>query len=135
MSHPQIPPKSKFFMYDMEGWNFMIDPVGRWIDGNKPCYVMLEMFPLEWAPYIACVAEVEWRKRADQWHELWSRVADRYLMSRNGTSRWHRQTLQYQLDRAVKQQQRCHEIADAWRAWGTKDGIWDAALAEKSNGH
>lgn len=108
-THPPIPPKSKRFE-EVGG------PLAVLFHGGHSWGDYLH-HPNRYAAYrdiIAAVAEVEWRKQAERWHQVWSRAADRYLAD---TKNQHRLR---QMNRADANMEKCFDIAREWRAWGER---------------
>ena len=78
MSHPPIPPKSRYFEWNEEDqeWDFIYHEYQM----NEPHehHIGLDWLLADWdIPYIAAVAEVEWLKRADRWQEVSQRSYER----------------------------------------------------------
>lgn len=67
---------------------------------------------------VACIAEVEWRKRAARWNALAERLMGRMLKRRNGTTGHLRSILRPRRDAYWECQDKALEIAEQWRAWG-----------------
>lgn len=129
-NHPNIPPKSKaFFLCDRnETWCFDCPD-----ELSDICYgIYLDEATKYERFIIACVAECEWRKRAERADKICKfyfevrRKGVGFGLYPNDFEQWSDRA---KWERAHNELQKANEAIDAWRAWGS-GGIWDAALAQ-----
>lgn len=113
MSHPPIPPKSKYFLVSYNGefyFRFVLD-----------CgFAIKESMTLHKGDrgVIAAVAEVEFRMRAERWDGLKSKADSRHTyavfnLSEDVCEFWRLRTKKY-----LSQQCICERAAFDWRVWG-----------------
>ena len=114
MSHPPIPKCKWFVKTDGGTWALTYRDATGCIDD----FINIE--PIEelgWIPdasiryFAACVAECEWRKRADRY----SKVAAHFQSLFTGATRADRKTTRM---KAIYQMAACRRTAEEWRAWG-----------------
>lgn len=65
---------------------------------------------------IAAVAEVEWRKRAERWRELYRKIIEKYTIYVPLTGKDADR-----VDKYVSQENAAYKTAEAWRAWAEED--------------
>ena len=126
MTHPPIPPKSKWFevLTCPEAWdeNFRGKAV-FWTQLRD--FLLMEDIATKFGPrtrqMVASIAEVEWRRRDDRLTDIYARLAQRWDVSNGGFQHLTKE----QSDRLSRLEDASYVIQDiqaAWRKWG-----WETA--------
>ncbi len=116
MSHPPIPPRCpQFWQSKTNRGHWLIKWPQLLYEPEKRSNTIVATAPEDERPFIAAVAEVEWRRRARRWEELIDAIWRRF---HNHKSERYPCTDDGRTARCRERANECYANALKWRAWG-----------------